>query len=475
MKGRVIIFSITGCPFCMRAKDKMQKLGIEYMDINLDNYPERRTEAKERSGKNTVPQIFFNNRHIGGFDDFDKLAESELQELIREVEENPAPADAPQPPSPKSADSAKAGEEIDFTCELDEYAQLVNDFKGSGLIKDRRKGFIHNYKNSFVGKEAVDWLVSSKKVEREKAVEMCRQLVERNFGHSLEKGKAAEFKDDDTIYRLLEDDESTALNSGMSSSCEPRPAPQVAEELRRLILNLYSEFLSKDGKGVDYAAMGQSKEFIAYIKHTAELQRVKLEGMTREETLAFFVNIYNALVIHANVIRGPPVNLWQRYKFFNTICYTIGGYTFALNEIENGVLRSNRKAIGAVTKPFSKSDPRLKVSLPAPEPKIHFALVCGAKSCPPIKTYTSAGIDEELSLAAEAFLEGEDGCVLNMPKREIRLSKIFQWYKEDFGSNNEELVQFVLAHMGKGQKKDQLEELLVSGNFKVGFMKYNWI
>ena len=73
MKGRVIIFSITGCPFCMRAKDKMQKLGIEYIDINLDNYPERRAEAKEKSGRNTVPQIFFNNRHIGGFDDFDKL------------------------------------------------------------------------------------------------------------------------------------------------------------------------------------------------------------------------------------------------------------------------------------------------------------------------------------------------------------------------------------------------------------------
>ncbi|KAL9968655.1 hypothetical protein ACROYT_G020770 [Oculina patagonica] len=460
----------------MRAKDKMQKLGLEYMDINLDNYPERRAEAKERSGRNTVPQIFFNNRHIGGFDDFDKLTEAELQELIREVEENPAPANAPQPPAPKPADTgnAKEGEGIDFTCELDEYAQLVKDFKASGLIKDHRKGLIHNYKNSFIGKEAVDWLVSSKKVGKEKAIEMCRQLVERNFGHSLEKGKQTEFKDDDSIYRLLEDDESTALNSGMSSMCEPRPAPQVAEELRRLILKLYSQFLSKDGKGVDYAAMAQSKEFLAYVKHTAELQRVKLEGMTREETLAFFINIYNALVIHANVVRGPPVNLWQRYKFFNTICYTIGGHTFALNEIENGVLRSNRKAIGAVTKPFSKSDPRLKVALPAPEPKIHFALVCGAKSCPPIKTYTSAGIDEELSLAAEAFLEGEDGCVLNMPKREIRLSKIFQWYKEDFGSNNEELVQFVLAHMGKGQKKDQLEELLISGNFKVGFMKYNW-
>ena len=78
--------------------------------------------------------------------------------------------------------------------------------------------------------------------------------------------------------------------------------------------------------------MSQSNEFKAYIKHTAELQRVKLEGMTREETLAFFINIYNALVIHANVVRGPPVNLWQRYKvrFQNShIKMDIKGKTFA--------------------------------------------------------------------------------------------------------------------------------------------------
>lgn len=60
--------------------------------------------------------------------------------------------------------AATTREAIDFTCELDEYAQLVQEFKESGLIKDRRKGLIHNYKNSFVGKEAVDWLVKTKKI-----------------------------------------------------------------------------------------------------------------------------------------------------------------------------------------------------------------------------------------------------------------------------------------------------------------------
>jgi len=70
--------------------------------------------------------------------------------------------------------------------------------------------------------------------------------------------------------------------------------------------------------------MGESQLFKDYTKHTAELQRVQLENATREEKLSFFINIYNALVIHATVVRGPPSNLWQRYKVVIThiLAYT---------------------------------------------------------------------------------------------------------------------------------------------------------
>lgn len=74
MKGRITIFSITGCPFCLRAKSKIRdQLGLEFIDINLDQHPDRREEAQKRSGRRTVPQIFFNNTHVGGFDDLEKL------------------------------------------------------------------------------------------------------------------------------------------------------------------------------------------------------------------------------------------------------------------------------------------------------------------------------------------------------------------------------------------------------------------
>ena len=65
---------------------------------------------------------------------------------------------------------------------------------------------------------------------------------------------------------------------------------------------------------MNYKAVSESEQFKVYVKHTAELQRVQLKEATREEKIAFFVNIYNALVIHAFVTIGPPMNLWQRYK-----------------------------------------------------------------------------------------------------------------------------------------------------------------
>ena len=71
--GQVLLFSITGCPFCARTKKLLTELQVPYMDVNLEKYPERRYEMQERTGRRTVPQVFFNSKHIGGYDDIKKL------------------------------------------------------------------------------------------------------------------------------------------------------------------------------------------------------------------------------------------------------------------------------------------------------------------------------------------------------------------------------------------------------------------
>ncbi|XP_036421425.1 uncharacterized protein zgc:152951 isoform X2 [Colossoma macropomum] len=251
-------------------------------------------------------------------------------------------------------------------------------------------------------------------------------------------------------------------------------ASELSEALRNLILKLYSDYLSTDGKSVDYKAMSQSPCFKRYCELAVQLQCMELLSLSREEKLAFFINIYNALVIHGNLRLGFPKNMWQRYRFFNYVSYLIGGEVFTLQDIENGVLRGNRKGAAQLLKPFSKNDPRLQVALPDAEPLIHFALNCGAKGCPPIKTYTPQGIDSQLRTAAEAFLENEDGCMVDSVKGEVKLSQIFKWYKADFGGTDEKLLNWVVDHMGASQKKLNLKTLLSAGNVKVSYMPYDW-
>ncbi|XP_073768272.1 uncharacterized protein isoform X1 [Danio rerio] len=249
---------------------------------------------------------------------------------------------------------------------------------------------------------------------------------------------------------------------------------ELSETLRNLILKLYSDHLSENGKTVDYKAMSRSLYFERYCDLAVRLQRVELLSMSREEKLAFFINIYNALVIHGNLRLGFPKNIWQRYRFFNYVSYFIGGEVFTLQDIENGVLRGNRKGVGQFLKPFSRDDPRLQVALPDVEPLIHFALNCGAKGCPPIKTYTPQDIDGQLRTAAEAFLENDDSCVIDNTGREVKLSQIFKWYKGDFGGTDDKVLNWVFDHMRASQKKRKLQALLSTGKVKVSFLPYDW-
>ncbi|XP_066497075.1 uncharacterized protein zgc:152951 isoform X2 [Hoplias malabaricus] len=265
----------------------------------------------------------------------------------------------------------------------------------------------------------------------------------------------------------------SALPTGSGSEAEESVvgASELSEALRNLILKLYSDFLSSDGKSVDYKSMSQSPCFKHYCELTVQLQRMELQSLSREEKLAFFINVYNALVIHGNLRLGFPKNMWQRYRFFNYVSYLIGGEVFTLQDIHNGVLRGNRKGAAQLLKPFSKNDPRLQVALPNAEPLIHFALNFGGKGCPPIKAYNPqvnsllmSGIDSQLRTAAEAFLENDDGCILDPKKGEVKLSQIFKWYKADFGGTDEKLLNWVMDHMGTSQKKSILKSLLSAGN-----------
>lgn len=81
--ANVVMYSTGYCPYCTRARALLDDKNLAFHDIRVDEKPELRIEMQERSGRNTVPQIFINDQHIGGCDDLFALEEAnKLNELL---------------------------------------------------------------------------------------------------------------------------------------------------------------------------------------------------------------------------------------------------------------------------------------------------------------------------------------------------------------------------------------------------------
>ena len=77
------MYTNSWCPYCQFARTLLHGKGAAFVEINLEEQPERRAEMIKRSGRHTVPQIFIGDRHIGGSDDLADLdAEGGLDPLL---------------------------------------------------------------------------------------------------------------------------------------------------------------------------------------------------------------------------------------------------------------------------------------------------------------------------------------------------------------------------------------------------------
>ncbi|OOY42190.1 glutaredoxin 3, partial [Solemya velum gill symbiont] len=71
--SNIVIYSTAFCPYCDRAKSLLNRKGVTYEEIRIDQDRERMAEMMERSQRRTVPQIFIGEVHVGGFDDMAAL------------------------------------------------------------------------------------------------------------------------------------------------------------------------------------------------------------------------------------------------------------------------------------------------------------------------------------------------------------------------------------------------------------------
>nr|XP_043638097.1 uncharacterized protein LOC122609101 [Erigeron canadensis] len=467
IKGRIVLYTKLWCKSCKEVRIFLRRRSLRYSEINIDVYPSRKVELEEITGSSDVPKVFFNQDLIGGLNELKALDESgQLEEKIEFVtSEIPTPK-APLPPF-------SGEDDVSSRSLVDELALIVKKMKESIVVKDRFYKF-RRVTNCFLGSDAVDFLSEDQFLERQEAIEFARKLArELFFRHVLEENI---FEDGNHLYRFLDHDPIISQCQNIPRGIillKRQPLAEISYRLRFLLYAILDAYTSEDGKHVAYRTIHGSEEFARYLRIAEELQRLDLNRTAKEERLAFFINLYNLMAIHAILVWGHPEGAFERRKLLSEFKYVIGGRAYSLSDIHNGVLRSNQRAPYTLTRPFRINDKRFKVSLPYPEPLINFALVSGNRSAPALRCYSPKTIDSELMEAARNFIRS-GAFVLQMDSMTVSVNKILKWYSVDFGKNVVEVLKHASNYLEVEKARTLLELLANSTELKVVYQPYDW-
>ena len=265
------------------------------------------------------------------------------------------------------------------------------------------------------------------------------------------------------------------LNSGPEPYGTTASAP-VAADLRRIINALKAEAYATERGRVDYARLCASPTYAEYCQCARRLHSFDPAMLSsRAERLAFWINLYNALIVDAVIQFEVKRSVNEAPGFFWRAAYNIGRQRYCSFDIEYGVLRANAPHPAIPGSHFGAGDPRRRYSLERLDPRIHFALVCAARSCPPIGVYEAERIDAQLDMAAQAFINS-GGVEIDHAAGEVRLSQIFQWYAPDFGGrpfavgDKRPLLEFIAAYLSNEADREYLRR----GKPAIRFQPYDW-
>lgn len=227
----------------------------------------------------------------------------------------------------------------------------------------------------------------------------------------------------------------------------------IVEKSQNKLVQLSQDFMyaAKTGE--------QTTSFITSLKDLS-MDELTATITNDNEKKAFWINLYNAYTNTA--LKNNPDQYSNRGKFFGNEFIEIAGKKFSLDGIEHGILRRSKIkwSLGYFNKLFpNKIEKRLRVD--KLDYRLHFALNCGAKSCPPIAFYKSETIDQQLDLATKAYLTGEAeyDAVINI----VKLPTLMSWFRRDFGGKKK-MIELL----------KQLSIIPVDKNPKVKFKSYDW-
>ncbi len=203
---------------------------------------------------------------------------------------------------------------------------------------------------------------------------------------------------------------------------------------------------------VDYDQLRRRRNVVErYLLASARVSRLQFDQWQKAQRMAFLLNIYNATTLKLladhyplksikDISTLPPVWKIKVVRLF--------GRKYSLDDLEHGMIRKQFKS-----------------------PQIHFALVCGARSCPPLRAepYTAGRLEAQFSEQARTFLHDSGKNRVDLDGKILHLSSIFKWYAEDFGQTEADLVRFIAPYLSV-EDRVALED----GGFQIEYAEYDW-
>jgi hypothetical protein len=211
--------------------------------------------------------------------------------------------------------------------------------------------------------------------------------------------------------------------------------------------------------GVHYAGLKADRAGLdAYVAKLGAVSKQTFNAWSRSEQIAYLINAYNAIVLQqviddypierskkpAALVR-PANSVWQIDGFFSDLKHRLLSRDLTLDQIEHEWLRAKLK-----------------------EPRIHFALVCAARSCPPLRdeAYRAEHLDAQLDDQARQFLNDRERN--RFGAEHAQLSEIFKWFGEDFGGE-----QGLRSYLGK-YLNAELKARIQTSSYAISYIDYDW-
>lgn len=287
--GRVTIFTTSGCPHCVRAKSALKRHDLAFTEIDVEKNPERRSDMLQLTDKFSVPQIFFNERLVGGADDlmaqlgawYDDHC---LVEQLEQVLKGDPPMDHRLAPTKETAAThALAPEFLPPTITLPDGSQSsvmqVTQVLDHLLDSDDRAYNAHTYKNCFVNTEAVKILKENYNLSSTKAaVDWGKKLQEANILHHV-CGDHTFREDGYYFFRLQKYHQPDVLNSlCVWPHQESIPGLDYSEYAQALLKRLKSKLdfvlsrFTNDEGLINYVAVLEDPDFAEFEFAACELQ-----------------------------------------------------------------------------------------------------------------------------------------------------------------------------------------------------------